>query len=368
VTSVAFHADQLFFRVPGGIGTYVRELLPALRAADPSLELLAFHAAFDAPEDLGERTVRLRSGIRRLYPSWNALGRPRLPTELAGLDVLHAPSPAAIPPPGPGQRLVVTVHDVAFRLFPSMYPPAWRTLFRMGLRRAASRADAVIAVSEHTARDVTRVAGIERERIHVVPLAASTPGPAADPGPVLERLGIPEPYVLFVGTLEPRKNLIRLIRAYRRIAGRHPHALVLAGPSGWRGSALRRELAAAGPGRVVATSRVDAAELEALYRGATAFAYPSLYEGFGLPVLEAMIRGVPAVVARSSSLPEVAGSAALLIDPRSVEDIAAGLERLITDEQERQRLTAAGPVRAAAFSWERSARMTLDVYRSVLER
>ncbi len=367
MTSVAFHADQLFFRVPGGIGTYVRELVPAMRAVDPSLQLVPFHAAFPARPELGP-TVRLRSGIRRLYPSWNTIGRPRLPGELTRLDVLHAPSVAAIPPPGPRQRLVVTVHDVAFRLFPSMYPPAWRTMFRLGLRRAAARADAIIAVSEHTANDVARIGGIEAERIHVVPLAASQPGPPVEPGPVLGRLGIPEAYLLFVGTLEPRKNLIRLIRAYRRIATHHPHALVLAGPSGWRGTALQREISVSGPGRVIVTGEVGADDLDGLYRGAAAFVYPSTYEGFGLPVLEAMIRGVPAVVGRSSSLPEVAGSAALLVDPRSVEDIAEGLERLLTDERERQRLAAAGPVRAAAFSWERTARMTLDVYRSVLAR
>jgi glycosyltransferase involved in cell wall biosynthesis len=367
VTSVALHADQLFYRVPGGIGTYVRELVPALRSADPALELTAFHAAFGqpAPDVLREvPTVELGAGIRRLYPSWNLLGRPPLPPELSSLDVLHATSPVAVPPPGPDQRLVVSVHDLAFRLFPSLYPRAWRTLFRLGLRRLAS-ADAVIAVSRHTALDVVRLVGVEPARIHVVPLAASLPPGDLDPGSVLDRLRIPRPYVLFVGTLEPRKNLVRLVRAYRRIAQRRPHALVLVGPLGWRSERLHRELAVPGPGHVVITGHVAEDELDALYRGASAFVYPSLYEGFGLPVLEAMARGVPTVTSSSSSLPEVAGDAALLVDPRSARDLTSAMERVLDDADERARLSAAGRVRAAGFSWERTARMTLDVYRLV---
>jgi glycosyltransferase involved in cell wall biosynthesis len=362
---VALLADQLFAAVPGGIGAYIRGLIPALREADPTLDLTLFHArhgpADHVPELDGLTRVELSRGIRSLYPSWNLVGRPSLPSSLSSARVLHAPSPVAIPPAGPGQRLVVTVHDLAFRLYPSLFPPAWRTLYRAGLRRAVRHADAIVAISRHTARDLARHARVDPARIHVIPLAASLPESAQDPGPVLDHLKVPRPYLLFVGTLEPRKNLVRLVRAYRRVAVRLPHALVLAGPAGWRTQRLHRELSLRGPGRVMLTGRVPAADLDALYRGADAFCYPSLYEGFGLPVLA---RGVPTVVADSSSLPEVAGDAALRANPRSVRALAGAIERILTDRDEAARLADAGRERAALFSWDQTARMTLRAYGS----
>jgi glycosyltransferase involved in cell wall biosynthesis len=368
VTSVAVLADQLFASVPGGIGAYVQNLLPALREADPTLDLTVFHARHDGagmvPGLDGLPRVELPRGIRSLYPAWNLIGRPPLPANLSSAEVLHAPSPVAIPPTRPDQRLVVTVHDLAFRLYPSLFPPAWRTLYRTGLRRAARRADAIVAVSRHTARDLARHGRVDPARIHVIPLAASLPEFGTDPLPALERLKIPRPYLLFVGTLEPRKNLVRLVRAYRQVALRLPHALVLAGPAGWRAHRLHRELSLRGPGRVLLTGRLSAGDLDALYRGADAFCYPSLYEGFGLPVLEAMARGVPTVVADSSSLPEVAGDAALRANPRSVRALAEALERILSDRDEATRLAEAGRERAALFSWAQTARMTIRVYES----
>jgi glycosyltransferase involved in cell wall biosynthesis len=365
VTTLAFHADHLFSRVPGGIGTYVRELLPALTAADPALDITAFHARFDqpAPPELAPfHPLELRRGIRSLYPGWNLSGRPALPRRVGALDVLHTPSPVAIPPPGPRQTLVVTVHDLAFRLFPAMYPPRWRALYRAGLRRAARRAEAVIAVSRHTATDLVRLTRVPPERVHVVPAAVSVPEGDLDPEPVLRRLRIPRPYLLFAGTLEPRKNLVRLVRAYRRAALRIPHALVITGPLGWRVQRLHRELAVPGRGRVVVTGRVAAADLDALFRGADGFCYPSLYEGFGMPVLEAMARGIPVITSTASSLPEVAGDAAVLVDPRSVRDLSDAIETLVSDREEAGRLAAMGRSRAAGFTWDRTARLTLDVY------
>jgi glycosyltransferase involved in cell wall biosynthesis len=359
--------DQSFARVPGGIGTYVRELVPALVTAYDDLDVTLFHARFDrSPEPWMTPfpRVRLPQRIRTLYPSWALLGRPPLPSPLDRADLVHAPSPSAVPPVTRGQRLVTTVHDLAFRLHPAMYPAPWRSLYRLGLRRAIRRADALLAPSRHTADDLVR-AGAASERVHVTPLAASLP--STDHGPVPSRLGIERPYVLFVGTLEPRKNLVRLIRAYRRAvgAGSLPHSLVLAGPLGWRAQGVHRELSVPGRGKVALTGRVEAGDLDALYRNADAFCYPSLYEGFGLPVLEAMVRGIPVVCSNSSSLPEVAGDAAILVDPTSVEQLADALARVLSDERERERLGAAGRARAGGFSWERTARETLDVYRSL---
>jgi len=369
LTSVAIQVDQLFYRVPGGIGTYVRRLLPALRAASPELDLSVFHSRFAraVPEELEDlRGVQLERGIRSLYPMWNWSGRPPLPSPLDRPDVIHAPSPVAVPPVREGQRLVVTVHDLAFRLYPDAYPLAWGLLHRSGFRRALRAASAIIAVSRSTASDIAHLGGLDEGSIHVVPLGGSFPVGSEDPSSLLDGLGVPRPYILFVGTLEPRKNPLRLIRAYRRIASRVPHALVLAGPMGWRSDPVRRELAGSGPGSIVVTGRVSEPELDALHRGADAFVYPSLYEGFGLPVLDAMARGVPVVTSDTSSLPELAGDAAVLVDPGSTAAIAEGLERVLSDEGDRSRLAAAGLARARTFTWDRTARETLEVYERAL--
>jgi glycosyltransferase involved in cell wall biosynthesis len=373
VTTLAFHVDQLLYPNPGGTGTYIRNLVPALAEADPDLEIALFHARFDRnrpPErwTRGFWTEELSHGIRALYPSWAASGRPLLPASLSGRDLLHAPSPSAIPPKGPRQRMVVTVHDVAFLTHPEMFPPRWRLLFRAGLRRAVRTADAIVTVSEHTAAEVRRVTSIDPERVHPAPLAPALPVTETDPDAVAGRYRIPRPYLLFNGLLEPRKNLLRLVHAYRRAsAAGAPHALVLAGGLGWKPDELLAELKVQAPGKVVLTGHVPDAVLDALFRGASAFVYPSLAEGFGLPVLDAMVRGIPCVVASATSLPEVAGDAALLADPLSIPGLAEALSRVLMDEALAGRLAEAGRRRAAAFSWRRTAEATLEVYRSILQ-
>jgi glycosyltransferase involved in cell wall biosynthesis len=371
VTRLAFLVDQLFSPAPGGMGAYVRELIPGLARADPSLDITLFHAKFESqiPEAwlALHRREELSSGILRLYPGWTLARRPALPASLASHELVHSPVPAAIPPVGPAQRLVVTVHDVAFLVHPEAYPPQWRLAYRAGLARLVRSADAVIAVSRHTAEDLGRRTRLDEGRVHVVPLAGSLPPAAADPDATLARLKIRRPYILSVGTLEPRKNLVRLVRAYRRVVVRGlPHSLVLAGPAGWRHQALMREVALEAPGTVILTGKLPEADLDGLYRGADIFVYPSLYEGFGLPVLDALARAVPCVVSTSSSLPEVAGEAALFVDPRSVAAIAEAIERVATDPVLSARLREAGPPRAARFSWDETARRTLEVYKSIL--
>ncbi len=363
--------DQLFASIPGGMGTYVRELVPALGAQDPSLEITLFHSRFDRPlaEPWTKRypSRELDAGIRRLYPSWAISRRPSLPGDLGSHELVHSPVPAAVPPVRAAQRLVVTVHDVAFLTHPETYPRPWRAVYRAGLARVARSADAVVAVSRHTAEDLTRHTRIDPHKIHVVPLARSVPITDAAPESTLDRLKVRPPYILSVGTLEPRKNLPRLVRAYRRLAMRGlPHSLVLAGPAGWRYQALMREVPVEGPGDVILTGSVPEADLDALYRAADIFVYPSLYEGFGLPVLDAMARAIPCVVSTSSSLPEVAGEAAYFVDPRSVAAIAEAIERVATDPMLAERLREAGPIRAGRFSWDETARRTLEVYKSIL--
>jgi glycosyltransferase involved in cell wall biosynthesis len=372
VTSVALHVDQLFFGAPGGIGTYVRNLAPTLVRVDPTLEVRLFHARFGPDVRPNERWMRdfwvqeLDGTIRSLYPRWDVLGRPALPASLGSADVVHATNHAAIPPAGPGQRLVVTVHDLAFERFPSLFPRGWRTLYRLGLRAAVRRADAILTPSRNTAEDVVARTAVDPSKLHVVPLAASLERGTLEVEEVLTRLKVRAPYVLFVGTLEPRKNLVRLVRAYRRVAATGlPHALVLAGPLGWHHEALMREIALPGPGEVVLTGPLPAEDLDALFRGAAAFVYPSLYEGFGLPVLEAMARGAPTVASNTSSVPEVYGETALGVNPRSVAEIASAMERVLSDAQLAGRLSELGRARAGRFSWDETARGTLAVYREV---
>jgi glycosyltransferase involved in cell wall biosynthesis len=366
---VAFHVDQLWFAAPGGIGTYVRQLPRAMRVEDPSISLLFFRSRWPAgPEGTSSEqdAIELPWSIRTLYPSWALLGRPALPAPLSHADVVHATNPAAIPPAPEGAKLVVTVHDLAFETYPAAFDAKWRWLYRAGLKAAMSRADALIVPSGSTAEDL-RTRGADAGKIHVIPLAAPDPPARSDPAEVVARLRVPVPFILSVGTIEPRKNQVRLVRAYRRVIERTglPHTLVLCGPNGWGEDELLHELAIGGTGRVLRTGGLDPDDVDALYRSADAMAYPSLYEGFGLPVVEALSRGVPTVTSDASSIPEVAGDAALLVNPADEDALADALERLLTDRELAARLREAGPEQAARFSWSRTARATLDVYELV---
>jgi glycosyltransferase involved in cell wall biosynthesis len=368
---VAFHVDQLWFEAPGGIGTYVEALFWELPRQ--GVDLVTFSSRWRrrtpmfAPLTTDGRfpAVELPVSIRLLYPAWDYLRRPSLPGELAQADIVHATNHAAIPPVRTHQRLVVTVHDLTFERFPELYPKRWLALYRKGLEVAAAEAAAILVPSEHV-RDEVVAKGVEQDRLHVTPLASGMTEPDAATRLDRDDYGITPPYVLTVGTVEPRKNLPRLVRAYRRLAEEgFPHALVILGPEGWGSSGLRREIDRGGPGRII-RSELSYAELAAAYADADAVAYVSLYEGFGLPVLEAMSMGAAVVASNISAIPEVAGDAALLVDPTDEDAIAEGLRRVLEEPNLREDLSRRGRERAAAFSWEATARATLAVYREVL--
>jgi glycosyltransferase involved in cell wall biosynthesis len=266
----------------------------------------------------------------------------------------------------------VFVHDLAFRLRPLEVPWQQRAYFHAILGRSLRGAAAVLVPSEATRRDLLscyRIAGLEA-KVAMVPEGVS---PALSPGPL--PAGLEPGFILAVGTVEPRKNYPRLLDAYGRlrrdsvstISGDGPRLpqLVIAGRPGWAyGDALRRIQAEQG---VRYLGHVDDATLSALYEAAGALAFPSLYEGFGLPLLEAMAHGLPAVVGNAGALPELAGGAAVLVDPEDVASIAGGLARLLSDPSLREKLGAAGRQRAAQFTWERAAGLTRNALRRIAQ-
>ena len=366
-------AEQLLRPVPGGIGRYVRALtdhLPAVAAADRGAVtwIVGRHPAgrLATAGLVPAVTARLAWPGRVATRTWVTLRRPRLPAGvLADLDMVHATS-AAVPPTG-GRPLVATVHDLAFRHYPDAYPAAGRRYHDRAARIVAGEAARVIAVSQATADDLTELYGVEPARISVVPLGVEPPGAAdqAAAAGLLADLGVRGPFLLAVGTLEPRKNLPRLLAAFGEVTDELPdHFLVVAGPVGW-GPTLRPTWDSV---RVKLAGPVDDRVLQALYRTADGLAYPSLYEGFGLPVVEAMAHGLPVLTSDRSSLPEVAGDAAVLVDPLDRGAIAKGLVRLVTDSALRRRLADAGPRRAARFTWSATAAGTWAAYRRVLAR
>ena len=356
---VALHTDQLWFSAPGGIGTYVRELAIALRALKEAPDLVTFQVG--AGDGSADEVVT--GSIRSIYPRWDVTGRPALPF---GCDVVHATNHAAIPPAAGGTALVATVHDLAFDVFPEAFAPTWRWLYRAGVRAAARRADLILVPSIATAEDLEDRHGVGPDRIRVTPLAASLPTTPLDVDEVLGRLGITSPYVLCPATLESRKNQVRLIRAYRQIVPDAPHALVLTGPDGWGADAVTAEIDRPGPGTFVRTGLLSPEDLDAVYRGADAVAYVSSYEGFGLPLLEAMQRGVAVLGSSTPAVAETAGDAALLVDPADVAAIAEGLARLLTDRAFHDDLVEKGRARAGEYSWKATARATLDAYRDAV--
>ncbi|MFN3650200.1 MAG: glycosyltransferase family 4 protein [Armatimonadota bacterium] len=276
-------------------------------------------------------------------------------------------------PPVTHCPVVTTIHDIAFRRFPELFPLKHRLLLNALIPRSARHAAAVITGSEATRRDLLELYDLPPEQVFVTPYGVD---PVYSPGDreaaraaVRRRLRIPVPYILAVGVLQPRKNLPRLVRAYNRIARHIPHRLVLAGKEGWAPDELREAVDEAPPGKdPIFAGYVADADLPDLYRGADLFAYPSLYEGFGLPPLEAMACGTPVLTSNTSSLPEVVGEAAITVDPRDTNAIADGMRRLLEQEPLRARLSAAGLRRAGEFDWRRTARETVRVYEEVLRR
>jgi glycosyltransferase involved in cell wall biosynthesis len=348
-----------------GVHQYILYLLRHLGSAEEGVRLTGMLGAgtLEPATDLD----LLRSHWDTSSPAkrvlWEQLVQPRVLHRIKA-DLVHGPvfvGPLLAPCP-----VVTTIHDLSFIRFPSMFRPANRLYLRIMTRLSARRARRLIAVSEHAASESGTLLGVAREKITVVYHgvdAAFRPLPADEVAAFRQRRGLPERFLLFVGTLEPRKNLTRLVRAFAQICeGRSKLALV--GGKGWLYDALFAEVEELGVGdAVLFLGYVPRGELPLWYNAATVFAYPSLYEGFGMPVTEAQACGTPVLTSNTSSLPEAAGEAAVLVDPRDVEAIAAGLKRLLDDDALRKQLGEQGLTHARTFNWARTARETTQVYR-----
>jgi glycosyltransferase involved in cell wall biosynthesis len=351
-----------------------RELIPALAALQGGPRLTAFineeaAGAGDGPwgEVIPAVTVPVRARNRVGWVRGEQQYLPRLAAR-AGVDIVHSLGSTG---PARGRfRRVVTIHDLIYRVHPEAHA-GLRTLgMRVLVPLAARRSHRVIADSASTRDDIVRFVGVPAERVDVVPLGVgTTPTTSPMPEPELrERHDLGgRPLVLSVSAKRPHKNLGRLLEALAAIPAERRPVLVLPGYPTWHEQELRERADVLGvAGDVRFPAWVTEAELEGLYAAAACFVFPSLYEGFGMPVLEAMRRGVPVACSNRSSLPEVAGDAAMLFDPESTLQITAAIERLIGDPEEAARVRSAGLERVRRFSWEETARGTARSYARAL--
>ncbi len=297
----------------------------------------------------------------------------RLQTAPYGFDVVHDTyhfPPFLIPLPSATIMTVADLTPLLLKTHTLKNSLAHRLLFPQLVKRSHH----IIAMSQHTRADLINVLKADPEKVTAIPLAADEHlRPVSDPGRVrelLHRYELPDRFLLALGTVEPRKNLGRVINAFGRVSPKFPDvALAIAGAQGWDSAGLEASARALGvQARVRFLGRVPEEDLAALYSAATALVYPSLYEGFGLPPLEAMQCGCPVITSKVSSLPEVVGDAAILVEPESIADIADAMVRVLTDQSLRLEMEAKGLKRAARFSWRRCAEQTLEVYQGVVGR
>jgi glycosyltransferase involved in cell wall biosynthesis len=359
-----------------GINRVLHQLLAELPSVPGDEQYLVYAPHSEANRRL-LRAPRVNARLTRLPvdrpPVRIAWEQTVLPVELLreGADLLHALG--FVSPIAWRGRTVVTVYDLSFLRFPETFNRSNRMYLGNFTPPSLRRADRVITISEETRRDVIELCGVAPERVTPILLAADERFRPAAPDAVRafrRRQGLPDRFVLYQGTLQPRKNVETLVRAYARLRsqGSDDHILVLAGPRGWQYEPIFELIRQLGlEPYVTFPGFVPDDELALWYSSAAVFAFPSRYEGFGLPLLEAMACGAPVVSSSASSLPEVVGDAGVLVDPSDVEGLCSALCQLLEDEPRRQALAAAGRVRAQTFSWRRTASETVQVYREVLE-
>jgi glycosyltransferase involved in cell wall biosynthesis len=353
-----------------GIHTYTEQILRHLPQADPDLHYTLFtqHPPHDLDPSIEIKAARWPTERPTMRILWEQIAQPHA-VRRAQADVLHAT--AFVGPIIRSCPTVLTIYDLSFALFPQFFRGLRQTYLRVGTRYSARHAKRIIAISDNTRRDIARLYGVPLDQIDLAyPGVDQTLGRRSNAE--VERFcrekSLPAKFLLFLGTLEPRKNLPMLIRAFAQMKQTCPDArLVLAGGIGWLADEIFDAVKLAGvEDRVIFAGFVAEAEKPLWYSAATAFVYPSIYEGFGLPPLEAMACGTPVIVSNASSLPEVVGEAGVLIDPNDERSWSAALSRVWNDTAYRAELTDRGVRQAKKFTWIESARSITATYRKAI--
>ncbi|RUA15207.1 MAG: glycosyltransferase family 1 protein [Clostridia bacterium] len=359
-----------------GIGRYTRGLVDALMPLlGPGDELTLLYPRGDSP--FARKDWPGKVDIRHLplpdrYQTilWHRLRLP-LPIEwlVGDVDIFHAPN--FLLPPARRAKTLLTIHDLAFLVRPEYAWPDLRRFLEKAVPRSVARAHHILADSEASKQDAMRLFGLPSARVTVVGAGVDSrfrPMPPEETAGVRAKYGLEWPFVFSISTLEPRKNFDGLVRAFARARreANLPHHLVIAGGKGWMYEQIFAAVAEEGAGDFVHfPGFVPDSDLPALYNLAELFAFPSHYEGFGLPLLEALASGTPALATNVSSLPEIAGDAAWLVPADDPEALVAGLTHLLTDAGARAELRARGPGQAARFTWDAAARRLMDTYRAL---
>lgn len=361
---------RLMYHQPAGISRYTWHLLQAIAELDKEDEFVVFQHRKHRTSLVTQPNFRRAT----LYaPAHHRLEQQALAVELLRfpLDVLH--STDFIPPLYSRVKSVITVHDLAFIHYPHFLTTESAAYYGQ-IDKAVAHAKHIIVPSEHTRQDLIAQMGVPDDKVSVIYEAANPmfrPLPFAETRrAVMAKYAIPEKYILSVGTIEPRKNITGLLQAFACLRAKYglmDAGLVIAGGKGWLYDETLQTVTDLGLNdSTFFLGRVPDEDLHALYVGARCLIHPAYYEGFGLPPLEAMACGTPTIVSDVSSLPEVVGDAALLVNPRNTEEIAVAMHRLLTDDALHAELAEKGLQRAATFSWERAASKTLEVYRQVV--
>jgi glycosyltransferase involved in cell wall biosynthesis len=373
-----------------GVGHYTYQLIRHLLDMDKENEYVLFFDFHVREKDV-KKFTRPNTKIK-FYPfSDYKKYMPGAYSELLGtatltkekLDILHSTSPQSRIPIGYRGKCVVTFHDLASYNQPQCYPKVKRAKFKTISSLMAKKADKIIAVSNSTKEDIKKIFGIPEDRIKVIYSGLDRrffDEPKVDSQKVLDKYGISKKYILFLGTLEPIKNIVRLLEAFAKFkedykklnkqlsSSKFGYQLVLAGKRGWLSEEYQRIAKDRGIGKdIITTGYIVGDELVPLFKRSEFFIMPSLYEGFGMTVLEAFATGTPAILSKVSSLPEIAGDAACFINPIDTDEIASAMMKFATDENLRQDYRQKGLEQARKFDWEKCARETLELYNSLMK-